>query len=144
MQKFYGRFLEGAPAIGLLIFRIVIGAALMIHGWSKIQHPFNWMNQPGKPPSPIPGPLQALAALGEFGGGAGILFGCLTPLACLGVICTMLGAYFIVHRGAPWITPAGKSFELASLYGIMALLLAFTGPGVFSLDAFLFGKKKKY
>ena len=142
MQKFYGRFLDGAPAIGLLIFRVVIGAALMLHGWSKIQYPFNWMQHLGFP-VPAPGPLQALAALGEFGGGAGIILGCLTPLACLGVLCTMIGAYLIGSPGAAWIKPGGKSFELPSLYAIGVILLVFTGPGIFSLDAFLFGKKKK-
>lgn len=139
MQAFFSRYLDGLPALGLLILRVVIGAAFMIHGWSKIQTPFSWMKG-----GHIPGFMQALAALGEFGGGLGILLGLLTPIAALGALCTMIGAWVIVHRGDPWIKPgAPKTFELASLYAVVALALIFTGPGRLSLDALLFGRGKR-
>lgn len=142
MQKFFSRFLDGPPALGLLILRLVFGAGLMMHGWPKIQAPFNWMDKPGAPSS-TPGVVQALAALGEFGGGAGILFGFLTPLACLGVLCFMFGAWWTVHRSDPWIAPGKPSSELASLYFTVALALILTGPGAYALDALIWGRKKR-
>ncbi len=142
MDRLFGRFIEGRAALGLLVLRVVFGSALLIHGWSKIHAPFNWMDKPNAPSS-IPGFMQALAALGEFGGGAGILFGFLTPIACIGVICTMFGAWWIVHRGAPWIAPGKPSFESASLYFTVALVLFLTGPGRISLDAMIWGRKNR-
>ena len=137
MNKFYNRFVDGPPAFGLLLLRVVAGLALMAHSWEKIHHPFNWM-----PGNKVPGALQALAALGEFGGGLGLALGFLTPLAALGVLCTMCGAWVLVHRGQPWVNPGGKSFELPSLYALIAITLILTGPGKISLDSFLFGGKK--
>lgn len=143
MQRILGDFLGGRAAVGLLVLRVVVGLGLMMHGWNKIQNPFGWMNKPGAP-SDIPGFMQALAALGEFGGGLGLIVGLLTPLAALGVIFTMLGAYFISHQGDPWIKPGAKgTWELASLYFIMALTILLTGPGRYSLDAIIFGKKRR-
>jgi putative oxidoreductase len=138
MQKFFGNYIDGAPALGILIARVVFGAGLMMHGWGKIQAPFSW-NKSGD----VPGVLQALAALGEFGGGAGILLGFLTPLSCLGVLGTMFGAWWISHRGDPWINPGSRSFELASLYFAFALALIFTGPGRLALDALIWNRKKR-
>ena len=72
----------------------------MQHGWGKIQHATSWMG----PTSPIPGWAQACAAVGEFGGGLGLILGLLTPLAAFGIASTMVGAFFIALRDAPWIT----------------------------------------
>lgn len=142
MQRFFSHYLSGTPALGLLVLRVVFGSALMLHGWSKIQSPFQWMDKPGAPSS-VPGFMQALAALGEFAGGAGLVLGFLTPVACLGVLCTMMGAWFIAHRNDPWVNPGGKSFELASLYFAIAFALLFTGPGRFSLDALIWNRSKR-
>jgi putative oxidoreductase len=121
-----------------LILRVVFGVALMLHGWSKIQKPFGWMG--GRD---VPGFLQALAAVAEFGGGLALVLGLLTPLAAVMVIGNMIGAWYFAHRSDPWINPGGKSFELASLYGVVALSLLFTGPGLYALDALIFGKGKR-
>jgi len=135
----FGDFVAGRAAIGLLLLRLVFGAGMMVHGWPKFQNAFHWMDKnPNAPPSIV----QALAALGEFGGGAALLFGCFTPLGAIGVICTMLGAFLLVHRNDPWISTSGKSWELASLYFIVALTLLFCGPGRFSLDWLLFGSRR--
>ena len=138
-NRLWPNFVDGTPAIGLLFLRIVAGAALMIHGWDKIQNPFGWMGEN----APVPGVLQALAALSEFGGGLALIVGFLTPLASLGIMSTMLGAYFVVHKGDPWINPGGSSFELASVYFLIAATLLLTGPGKLSMDALLLHKDKK-
>ncbi len=143
--RMYGDFVGGRGAIGLLLVRLVFGLALMMHGWGKIQHPFNWMDRPGAP-APIPGFLQFLAALSEFGGGLALIVGLLTPLAALGIFFTMLFAVVMVHMkaGDPFVSGGGgKSYESAASYLVVALLMFFTGPGTLSLDHQLFGRKQR-
>jgi putative oxidoreductase len=137
LLRLYTDFIGGRPGVGLLLFRIVTGLALMQHGFTKIQHPTSWMGDSGVPPL-----MQALAAICEFGGGLGILLGLLTPLACIGVMCVMIGALMLVHLPAhqPWVGK-GVSMELPISYLIAAITLFCTGPGVFSLDAKLFGTR---
>lgn len=142
MRRFYGDFVSGRGALGLLLVRLIFGSALMIHGFEKIQHPFGWMGLK----APVPGFLQALAALSEFGGGLALVVGLLTPLAALGIFCTMLFAILMVHMkvGDPFVDPhGGKSFESAAGYLAVALLMMFIGPGALSVDAQLFGGKRR-
>lgn len=136
---FYGDFVGGRTATGLLIMRVLTGLALMAHGWGKIQHPFDWMG----PNAPVPGLFQFLAAFSEFFGGIALVVGLLTPLAALGVIATMLVAAFTVHLNDPVISAAGPgpSKESALSYFMVALALFLTGPGTISLDNYLFGKR---
>ena len=138
MQRLFGNYADGPVGIGLLILRVVMGLGMMAHGWIKIQKPFGWMG-----PSGPPGFLQALGALGEFGGGLAVVLGFLTPLGALGVLCTMIGAWYFAHRDLPWLSvdPKAKTFEAAAIHGAIALTLLLTGPGRFSLDALIWGKK---
>jgi putative oxidoreductase len=140
MKLYLGDFIGGRAATGLLIVRIVFGVAMAQHGWGKIQHPFSWMG----PDAGVPGIFQLLAALSEFGGGIALVLGLLTPLAMLGWVFTMLYAIFMVHMkaGQPFVAQGGgPSYEKAALFLAVALQMIFTGPGVLSLDAKLFGKK---
>ncbi len=123
---------EGRGAIGLLILRVIIGAAMLAHGWGKIQAPFSWM----PPEAPTPGILQALGAVSEFfGGGLGWMVGFLTPLASLGMLATMTVALlFHIGRGDPLV----GGYELALVYWGFAWLMLLLGPGRYSLDAQLF------
>ena len=98
MRKLYGDFHGGRAALGLLILRVVTGVALMIHGWPKMQNPMHWMDKMG---SGTPAIFQALAALGEFAGGLGLIVGLLTPIATFGIAATMVGAIFLGNSGAP-------------------------------------------
>ena len=123
----------------LLLLRFVAGLAFMFHGWGKIQNPFAWM----PPEAPVPGILQALAALSEFGGGLAWILGLLTPLASLGLAITMVVA-FAMHafmRGDPFVSTGGPSYELAAIYFCISLLLMAAGPGRFSLDRKVFGPR---
>ncbi len=136
MKRFYTYF-DGAPAVGLLFLRLFVGGVFVFHGLSKIQNPFHWADKMG-----IPGILQALAALAEFGGGLALIVGLLTPLACLGIMSTMVVACMVLKKGgAAFLSPAPKNFELPALYFVIALALLLTGPGKLSLDATLFAKK---
>lgn len=120
----------------ILILRVVAGLAMMFHGWGKIQSPMNWMG----PDAPVPGIFQALAALSEFGGGLAWILGLLTPLASAGMFVTMaVAALTHIIRGDPFVgSPA--SYELATVYLTVSLLLLLCGPGKFSADAKLFSR----
>jgi putative oxidoreductase len=165
-------------SVGLLLLRLVMGVAFMLHGWPKIQHPLNWMEHMAAVPAEhkvavpaehmaaapaeqkvavpaehkvavpaehkvaVPAYLQALAALAEFGGGAALIVGLLTRLACLGIATNMIVALAMVHlpHGDPFVSKqGGPSFELAAVYLACAILFLVLGPGRFSLDARLFG-----
>ena len=129
-------FVDGA----LLLLRAIAGAAFMFHGWMKIQNPFGWMGPEGFAPAPF----QALAAMSEFGGGLGWILGLLTPIASLGILCTMMVAMFthLILRGDPFVSATGgPAAELASVYFAIALLLIALGPGRYSLDRAIFGNR---
>lgn len=120
-----------------LILRAVAGLALMFHGWGKVQNPLNWMGSD----TAIPGILQALAAIAEFGGGLAWILGLLAPLASLGILCTMIvAASTHIMRGDAF-AGTSPSYELASLFACIALVVLINGPGKYSLDYLLFGKK---
>lgn len=125
----------------LLFLRVVAGSAMAMHGWGKIQAPFNWMGDG----APVPGFLQFLAAFSEFAGGIAWVIGLLTPLASLGIVITMIvaAAMHLVVRHDPFVSATGgPSAELASIYLAIAAVLMSVGPGCVSLDMKVFGYKK--
>ncbi len=139
MGRLYSEFLGGPRAVVLLILRLVAGIAMTIHGSGKIGHPTSWMGD-----APIPGFLQAAAAISEFGGGICWVLGALTPIASLGLIGTMGFATFMVHvrMGHPFVAdkPSDPAAESAAGYLAIAILLLVVGPGRLSVDSLLFGK----
>jgi putative oxidoreductase len=140
MQLFKPSPLPARASLGLLVLRLVVGLAFMLHGWGKIQHPFTWMG----PDSGTPGIFQALAALSEFGGGLAWMLGLLTPLASLGLLSTMAVAvrFHAIVRGDPFVAQGpGAAYEPALVYLCFALLLLLAGPGRFSLDRAFFGER---
>jgi putative oxidoreductase len=141
MRRFFPTFIFGWGAAALLLLRIVMGAAFILHGWAKIQNPSGWINAMGV--EGVPAFLQVLAALAEFGGGIALILGLLTPLAALGIVCQMLAALFLVHfpMGHSFVATGGPSYELPLVYLVLAVLLLLLGPGRWSLDWLLFGRR---
>jgi putative oxidoreductase len=135
MRYLYPYFIRGPGAFGLLLLRLVMGAAFVLHGWPKIQNPLNWMEGLGL--GHIPSFLQAIAAFAEFAGGLALILGLLTPIAAFLLFCQMIGALTLVHfpQGDPFVRVEGSSYELPLLYLVLSLLLMLLGPGKFSLDA---------
>lgn len=125
-----------AVSLALLLLRLVTGVAFAYHGWPKVQAPFTWMTEAGM--LGVPSLLQAAAALSEFAGGLLLALGLLTPLAALGILGTMLGALVLVHfpAGHPFVdmTHEGHSYELALVYGVIALVVLVTNGGRYTLD----------
>jgi putative oxidoreductase len=91
----------------------------------------------------IPPILTILAMIAEFGGGLGVLLGCLTRLSALGIACVMAVAIYKVHLVNGFFLNLtcqpgrGNGIEYAlALFG-MALSLVFSGGGRWGVDRLL-------
>ena len=128
--------------IGLLILRLVFGLTMAAHGFQKL---FGWFGGGGiAGTAPFmeqlgfrPGRLHAaMAGMTEAGGGLMLAAGLFTPLAAAMIISIMLVGSVTVHlRNGFFLEKGGYEYTLALATG--ALSVAFTGPGVLSLDAAL-------
>jgi putative oxidoreductase len=134
---FYCDTVGRVGSAGLLLLRLVVGAAFLFHGWPKIHNPLGWMG----PDATMPAILQALAAASEFGGGMALILGLFTRIACLGIGSVMIVALATVHlpMGHPFVgKPGGPSYELPAVYLACVILFLILGTERFSLDALLF------
>jgi putative oxidoreductase len=125
--------------IGLLLMRGVLGATMAAHGAQKL---FGWFGGHGLTGTQKwlgsmgfrPARLQAgVVGLSEFGGGALLAAGLLTPFAAAAVAGVMLVAIAIVHWSNGFFSTNG-GYEFNLLIVAAAMGLAFTGPGRISLD----------
>ena len=141
MRKWLYCDVNNVASVGLLIVRLMMGAAFILHGWPKIQNPTAWL----PPNNPTPAIFQALAAVAEFGGGIALILGLLTRVAAAGLAITMAVAMFTFHfpMRHPFVTLDGPSWELAGIYFACSMMLLFSGPGKFSADALLFGRQRE-
>jgi putative oxidoreductase len=122
VQRLFSSFADGFPGTGLLLLRLLTGTVLIHSGIAGLREA-----------SPL-----AIVVLEVTGIGVGILLliGLWTPVA--GAIAAMVkvslafSGYFS-HTGDPWIP-----FMLA----VLAAVLAMVGPGAWSIDARLFGRKR--
>jgi putative oxidoreductase len=138
-NRFQPKSQSTGVSAALLLVRLIVGAAFIIHGWAKIHHPWSWAGLQ----SPFPGFLLFLAAISEFFGGMAWILGLVTPLASLGIGATMVVAVetLLLSWHLPFVSPnGGPSYELASAYLAVAVILLAAGPGRFSLDRILFGE----
>ena len=131
-----------AESTALLILRLIVGIAFILHGSGKMANPFGWMPASAS----IPGFFQFLAAISEFGGGVALVLGLLTRLGSLGLFFTMLVAAsmhaFVLKDPFVNLT-GGSSFEPALGYLGVSILFLIMGPGKFSLDEKIFAKGNK-
>jgi putative oxidoreductase len=140
MNRLYRQGWTGWQSFGLLVLRVVVGTAFILHGWPKIQNPTSWM---GDGAHPI---LQLAAAVAEFGGGIALILGFLTPLVAAAIAINMVFAMGLVHfpKGDPFVARGGGgSYELALVYFAIMIALLATGPGRFSLDAAVWGRGRE-
>jgi putative oxidoreductase len=137
MYGLYTQHWAGWQSLCLLVLRLVVGTAFILHGWPKIQNPLHWM---GDKVTPV---LQLACALAEFGGGIALILGFLTPVAAAALAINMIFALVLVHfpQHQPFVGGGpGGSFELPLVYFAIMVALLGTGPGAYSLDAMVFGR----
>jgi putative oxidoreductase len=122
VQRLFSGFDDGWPGAGLLLLRLLTGPALIHFGFASLRQ----------------GPPLATVVLQIIGIGAGILLlvGLWTPLAgglaATVKVCIAFLRYFS-HSGDPWIP---------ILQAVLSAVLAMVGPGAWSIDARLFGRKR--
>lgn len=128
--------------IGLLLLRLTVGLTLAAHGTQKL---FGWfggsgLDGTGKSMEMIgflPGRRHALmAGLAEGGGGLLLALGLMTPVAASVVFAVMVVAGVSVHLKQGFFITSG-GYEYTLVLAVSGLSVAFTGPGLLSLDALL-------
>lgn len=125
--------------LGILLLRMTVGLVLAAHGSQKV---FGWFGGHGPEGTGQfmetlgfrPGRRHALAAgYVELMGGLLLAIGFLTPVAAASIASVMLVAAATVHwKNGFFITSGGYEFNL--VFGAAALSIAFTGPGLLSVD----------
>jgi putative oxidoreductase len=123
---------------GLAILRIVLGIAMLVHGWSKLSGGVDNVAGffGGMLGIPAPGLMAWVVTIVELGGGILLVVGFLTQIAGLLIALDMLGAILFAYllRGAPFIENGAVSWEKEAVFAAAALCLALSGPGAWSVD----------
>lgn len=122
---------------GALFLRLVLGVAMITHGYGKVvpsglhgnvlsamQHHSHYVASLG-----VPYWLGYVSALTEFFGGILIFLGLLTRFAAFMIACDMLGILLLVARHHGY---SGSEYPLALF--VIALMLLFYGAGTLALD----------
>ena len=122
MQRLFSTFADGWPGTGLLLLRLLTGTALIHFGIANLRE----------------APPLATVVLQSIGVGAGILLlaGLWTPVAGgLAAIVKVLIAFsrYFSHSGDP---------SIPLMQAVLGAALAMVGPGAWSIDARLFGRKR--
>ncbi|OKI30519.1 hypothetical protein A6A25_28340 [Saccharothrix sp. CB00851] len=123
--------------IGLLVLRLALGGAFVMHGLQKV---FGLFGGPGI--DGFAGYLQSagfrearilawVTGVTELGGGALLILGLFTPLAAAGVLGVMANVIALKYRGG-FFAPNGV--ELEAVYAAMAFAVLFAGPGRAAFD----------
>ena len=131
--------LEGLQRLAILILRLFLGVAFVMHGAQKVFGAFGgpgiagvtgMLAKMGVEPSQI---LAWVLSITEFGGGLCVLLGFLTRFWAAGLVIDMAVAVFKVHL-ANCFSASRNGFELPLALGVMALVVLLTGPGSISID----------
>jgi putative oxidoreductase len=130
---------------GLLWLRVLIGLALMYHGWLKVAHGMEGFGEGigklGQPFDYAPLLFAWLSTLTELVGGFFLLLGLWTRYAALLSIVNLAVAAFMANGNNPIIEPGNaKTMELPLVYLTIVAAIFIMGPGRFSVDGSRGGK----
>ena len=124
--------------LGLLMLRLILGALLFGHATQKV---FGWFRGQGARGTAAsfenwglkPGlPFVILSSTSELVGATLIVLGAFVPVGTMIIVGTMVVAVAFNFPRGIWAHQGG--YEVALVYGLLAVVLALTGPGAWSLD----------
>ena len=127
MRTLFSTFPSEGPGIGLLLLRAQVGCSLIVLGATYVQ-------------SPNRGPVVWGLAVLAFTGGAFLLAGLMTPLVAV-----------LAAIGGVGIALSLTPLPLHDLFGsyltiinliVLSIAIVLLGPGAFSLDARMFGRRE--
>ena len=122
------------PDIALLIIRLAAGFAFFMHGLQKWQMGIDQVAQGfGQMGIPLPGVAAPFIGGLELVGGLALMLGVLTRVFAFLLFCDMFVATMLVHFKNGWLGQGGM--ELTVLLGAMAIGIALSGAGAYSVDA---------
>jgi putative oxidoreductase len=125
--------------LAVLILRLFLGFAFMMHGSQKLLGAFGgggiagvagMLTKLGVEPAHV---LAWVLSITEFVGGVCVFFGFLTRFWAAGLVIDMAVAIAKVHMPNGFFA-AKNGFELPLAFGVTALVILLTGPGSLSVD----------
>jgi len=125
--------------LAVLILRLFLGFAFMMHGSQKLLGAFGgggvagvagMLSKLGLEPSQI---WAWVLSITEFVGGVCVVLGFLTRFWAAGLVIDMTVAIIKVHMPNGFFA-SKNGFELPLALGVMALAILLTGPGALSVD----------
>ena len=127
MQRLFFAFPSGLPGAGLLLLRIAV-AALGLHETHLF---FN--------PMAMSPPVLAVLRILSVTAAMFVLIGLATPIGCLTLGLEAMSIFMLSYSHGFGFTPPGL---LLLNLTVMTIVTAAVGPGAFSLDARLFGRRE--
>jgi putative oxidoreductase len=126
------RTLDRLQPLALLVLRIVLGAVMIGHGYSKVfgglPHFVQFIRSLG-----LPGWLAYVSAVTEFFGGVLVIAGLLTRCVSIAILIDLLVVIWKVHWKRGFTGPGGYEFPLA--LAAIAFALIFFGGGPIAFDS---------
>jgi putative oxidoreductase len=129
--------------LALAILRVVLGFIFAMHGWQKYNDIGTAGMQAGFSQMGVPNAevFAVLVIVLELVGGVLLILGFLSrPIAALLAV-EMIGALVLVHAPNGFFVNE-NGYELVLILAAAALTIALAGPGRFSLDYAVFGRRK--
>jgi len=135
---------QGWMDFALLALRVFIGVCFVVHGLGKLGLVGTgnmagfvaWLEELGVPMAPV---QARIAMLSELTGGTLLALGLFARPACILLFATMVVAGRLGHRGAGYLItndPPGAEYTIN--LSVICIALLMTGPGAWSLDAWIF------
>jgi uncharacterized membrane protein YphA (DoxX/SURF4 family) len=124
LQRLFSTFPSGKPGIGLLLLRAALGGIALLLGILELT------DSTGRSPTVWTASSVLLVS------GIGLVVGFMTPVASLLVGASALAIVF------SWIPAPPMTSMVATLIITTALAIALLGPGAFSVDGHLFGRRE--
>lgn len=130
--------------IAVTLLRVAIGVCFVVHALGKlgVVGPGNmtgfveWLKALGVPFANV---QARMAMLSELVGGACLALGLFMRPACVVLMCVMLVAALIGHKGGGYLitnNPPGNEYTINLLVVLLTLLMF--GPGPYSIDSYIF------